>query len=68
MRLLGAAASRVVKDTVCFNLGGDLLLHGPLLWDWRCPRTLHCFDVFSDTPGSGSFHPGGLEIILNSEV
>ncbi|KAK9813653.1 hypothetical protein WJX73_001935 [Symbiochloris irregularis] len=63
-----AASGRLSKDTVCFNGAGDLLLHGPLLWDWRCPQRVHCFDVFSDTPGSGSFQPSGLEVVLNSEV
>lgn len=63
-----AASGRLTKDTICFNGAGDLLLHGPLLWDWRCPQRLHCFDVFSDSPGSGSFSPSGLEVVLNSEV
>ena len=65
---VAAAANRMTKDPVCFSSSGELLLHGPLLWDWRSPRAVHSFDVFSDTPGSGSFHPYGLELILNSEV
>lgn len=63
-----ATANRLAKDALCFSKAGELLLHGPLLWDWRTPRAIHCFDVFSETPGSSSFHPYGLEVILNSEV
>ncbi len=58
----GAAAA-------CFSPTGELLLWGTTLWDPRVPVAVHTFDQLSEHQAAGSaFHPGGLELILNSEV
>jgi HIV-1 Vpr-binding protein len=50
----------------CFT--GELVLWGATLWDPRVPAPLHTFDQLSAGGAGGCFHPGGAEIILNSEV
>jgi hypothetical protein len=47
---------------------GELVLWGATLWDPRVPAPLHTFDQLSAGGAGGCFHPGGVEIILNSEV
>jgi hypothetical protein len=48
---------------------GELVLWGATLWDPRVPALLHTFDQLSAAGGTGGcFHPGGSEIVLNSEV
>jgi HIV-1 Vpr-binding protein len=47
---------------------GELVLWGATLWDPRVPAPLHTFDQLSAGGAGGCFHPGGAEIILNSEV
>ena len=54
-------------ETLCFNPTGELLLFGPTLWDPRAPRCIHVFDLLSYSACS-SFHPAGLEAVVNSEV
>lgn len=49
-------------------LPGELVLWGATLWDPRVPAPLHTFDQLSAGGAGGCFHPGGTEIILNSEV
>ncbi|KAG2501358.1 hypothetical protein HYH03_001148 [Edaphochlamys debaryana] len=53
--------------SACFGPSGQLLLWGNCLYDVRTRSAVHQFDQFTDV-GSGAFHPGGLEVILNSEV
>ena len=53
---------------MCYNGTGELLLWGPTLYDPRAPRRVHAFDLFADTGGASSFHPAGLEAVLNSEA
>lgn len=55
-------------ETLCFNPTGELLLFGPTLWDPRAPRCLHVFDLLSYSACCSSFHPSGLEAVVNSEV
>lgn len=56
------------QETLCFNTTGELLLFGPTLWDPRAPRCLHVFDLLSYSACCSSFHPGGLEAVVNSEA
>jgi HIV-1 Vpr-binding protein len=49
-------------------IAGELVLWGATLWDPRVPAPLHTFDQLSAGGAGGCFHPGGAEIILNSEV
>lgn len=55
-------------ETLCFNPTGELLLFGPTLWDPRAPRCIHVFDLLSYSACCSSFHPAGLEAVVNSEV
>ena len=59
--------TRGLRD-VCYNATGELLLWGPTLYDPRAPRRVHAFDLFADSGGASSFHPAGLEAVLNSEA
>eukprot|EP00775_Hariotina_reticulata_P010781 gene10781-10937_t len=60
----GASCNLLQWSTV-----GELVLWGATLWDPRVPALLHTFDQLSAAGGTGGcFHPGGSEIVLNSEV
>merc|ERR1712202_110134 len=50
-----------------FDPTDSLILSDGVLWDFRAPRQLHCFDKLDQTL-SDAFHPSGLEIISNTEV
>ncbi|RZC54166.1 hypothetical protein C5167_013020 [Papaver somniferum] len=52
---------------VHFSSEDNLLLWNGVLWDQRSSRVVKCFDQFTDY-GGGGFHPGGNEVIINSEV
>ena len=55
-------------ESLCFSSTGELLLYGPTLWDPRSPRCVHTFDVLTYNPCASTFHPAGLEVIVNAEV
>ena len=55
-------------ESLCFSASGELLLYGPMLWDPRSPRCVHTFDVLTYNPCASTFHPAGLEAIVNAEV
>lgn len=50
-----------------FHPTDDLVLNDGVLWDVRYKKSIHKFDKFNPHI-SGSFHPMGLEIIINSEI
>merc|ERR1719186_1697596 len=50
-----------------FDPTDSLILSDGVLWDYRAPRHLHCFDKLNQTL-TDIFHPNGLEIISNTEV
>ncbi|XP_076077249.1 DDB1- and CUL4-associated factor 1-like [Mytilus galloprovincialis] len=50
-----------------FHPSDDLVLNDGVLWDVRSGKSIHKFDKFNPHI-SGSFHPMGLEIIINSEI
>ncbi|KAI3919224.1 hypothetical protein MKW92_012792 [Papaver armeniacum] len=52
---------------VHFSSEDNLLLWNGVLWDRQSCRVVKCFDQFTDY-GGGGFHPGGNEVIINSEV
>lgn len=66
--MLGSAAPSKLAWDINYSKTGELLLWGPCLWDPRAPKRIHRFDVFGETWGSSTFHPAGLEAILNTEV
>ncbi|GIL71764.1 hypothetical protein Vretifemale_2075, partial [Volvox reticuliferus] len=51
----------------CYSPTGEMLLWGNCLYDLRMRTAVHQFDMFTES-GSGTFHPAGLEVILNSEI
>ena len=55
-------------ESLCFSPTGELLLYGPTLWDPRSPRCVHTFDLLSYNPCASTFHPAGLEAVVNAEV
>ena len=55
-------------ESLCFSPTGELLLYGPTLWDPRAPRSVHTFDLLSYNPCASTFHPAGLEAVVNAEV
>lgn len=55
------------RNCACFNPTDDLVLSDGILWDPRQQKKIHKFDKFTNY-ASGSFHPNGLEILINSEV
>jgi len=50
-----------------FDPTDSFILSDGVLWDFRAPRQLHCFDKLNQTL-TDVFHPNGLEIISNTEV
>ena len=50
-----------------FHPSDDLVLNDGVLWYVRSGKSIHKFDKFNPHI-SGSFHPMGLEIIINSEI
>jgi len=55
------------NNRATFDPSDTLILSDGVLWDFRAPRQLHCFDKLDQTL-SDAFHPSGLEIISNTEV
>ena len=55
-------------ESLCFSPTGELLLYGPTLWDPRSPRCVHTFDLLSYNPCASTFHPAGLEAVVNAEA
>lgn len=55
-------------ESLCFSPTGELLLYGPTLWDPRSPRCVHTFDLLTYSPCASTFHPAGLEVVVNAEV
>ncbi len=54
-------------NRACFDPTDELVLCDGVLWDYRAAREIHKLDKLNQTL-SGVFHPGGLEIISNTEV
>ncbi|OVA04165.1 WD40 repeat [Macleaya cordata] len=50
-----------------FSPSDTMLLWNGVLWDRRSSAVVRRFDQFTDY-GGGGFHPGGNEVIINSEV
>ncbi|GFR42555.1 hypothetical protein Agub_g3434, partial [Astrephomene gubernaculifera] len=63
----GRAHASLFSAAACYSPTGEMLLWGNCLYDLRSVTAVHQFDQFTDI-GSGTFHPAGLEVILNSEV
>jgi len=69
--------TRTLKPNTCrngyranratFDPTDSLILSDGVLWDYRAPKQLHCFDNLKQTRAD-VFHPNGLEIIINTEV
>ena len=54
-------------NRACFDPTDELVLSDGVLWDCRAGREIHKLDKLNQTL-SGVFHPGGMEIISNTEV
>ncbi|GLI63938.1 hypothetical protein VaNZ11_007079, partial [Volvox africanus] len=65
----GRRSGRVSAATpwACYSPTSEMLLWGNCLYDLRMRTAVHQFDMFTES-GSGTFHPAGLEVILNSEI
>ncbi|XP_005091731.1 DDB1- and CUL4-associated factor 1 [Aplysia californica] len=50
-----------------FSPTDDLVLNDGNLWDVRTNKMVYKFDKFNQYT-SGCFHPGGLEVVINSEI
>ena len=50
-----------------FSPTDDLVLNDGNLWDLRSNKMIYKFDKFNQYT-SGRFHPGGLEVVINSEI
>ncbi|MCL7026290.1 hypothetical protein MKW94_025957 [Papaver nudicaule] len=50
-----------------FSPSDKMLFWNGVLWDRQSSKIVKCFDQFTNY-GGGGFHPGGNELIINSEV